>query len=141
MTQDEILHLSVSNLKDILFQNHVLARQILERSELVNKVMCFIENEREERTRSQTMHMQEEWEAQERERERERQREREEQGRERLRREESGRGGKLARIGSLVRMDTPDVGAHPQHSFAFSLTVSDRLTISYVIHSIVSVSY
>lgn len=87
MTQDEISHLSVSNLKDILFQNHVLARQILEKSELVNKVIRFIENEREERARSQAMHMQEEWEAQERERERERQREREEQERERLRRE------------------------------------------------------
>lgn len=129
MTQDEISHLSVSNLKDILFQNHILAQQILERSELVNKVTCFIENEREERTRSQAMHMQETWEAQERERERERQREREEQGRERLRREACGDW-------------QPSKDGHPgcwctsesQHSFALS-TYSLGQTHNLICHS------
>ena len=68
MSSDDISRLSVSNLKEVLYQNHVPARQILEKSELVQKVKQLITTEREERARSHAMHLQEEWEAQERER-------------------------------------------------------------------------
>ena len=51
MQPEGIRGLSVSTLKAILFQNHVNARLILEKSDLVDKVMTLVEDERRERER------------------------------------------------------------------------------------------
>ena len=51
MTQNSINALSIGVLKSILFTNHVNASMILEKSELVSKVMALVDDERGERER------------------------------------------------------------------------------------------
>jgi hypothetical protein len=51
MQPEGIKALSIGTLKAILFQNHVNARLILEKSDLVDKVITLIEDERRERER------------------------------------------------------------------------------------------
>jgi hypothetical protein len=51
MDAEGIKALSIGTLKAILFQNHVNARLILEKSDLVEKVVTLIEDERMERER------------------------------------------------------------------------------------------
>ncbi|KAG6811298.1 hypothetical protein H0H92_008093 [Tricholoma furcatifolium] len=71
MPEDAIRALSVNALKSILFTNHVNARMILEKSELVAKVKALVADELHEREKQQ------EREETEREQEREREAERE----------------------------------------------------------------
>ena len=51
MTQSSINALSIGVLKSILFTNHVNVTMILEKSELVTKVMALVDDERRERER------------------------------------------------------------------------------------------
>jgi hypothetical protein len=51
MTHESIRGLSISALKEILFTNHVNAGQILEKSDLVQKVYTLVDAERKERER------------------------------------------------------------------------------------------
>ena len=51
MTQSSINALPVGVLKSILFTNHVNATMILEKSELVTKVMALVDDEKKERER------------------------------------------------------------------------------------------
>lgn len=51
MRAEGIKSLSVGALKAILFQNHVNARLLLEKSDLVAKVVTLVEDERRERER------------------------------------------------------------------------------------------
>ncbi len=51
MTDDEISHMSISALKTVLFQNHVNARLLLEKSDLVARVYALLGGERQERAR------------------------------------------------------------------------------------------
>ncbi|PPQ67757.1 hypothetical protein CVT24_002767 [Panaeolus cyanescens] len=92
MTPDSIRALSISTLKSVLFANHVAVGQILEKSDLVNKVLVLVEDEKRERARAREAEELEriarEAEREERERERREneeriQREREEHERER----------------------------------------------------------
>jgi len=70
MSQDSIRSLSISALKSILFTNHVNAGQILEKSDLVEKVMTLIEAEKAERERQRQAEEREEMELMQREMER-----------------------------------------------------------------------
>lgn len=49
MTDEDIAKLTIGTLKNVLFQNHVNATLMLEKSELVGKVMRLVEAERTER--------------------------------------------------------------------------------------------
>ncbi|KAI0090351.1 hypothetical protein BDY19DRAFT_888033 [Irpex rosettiformis] len=49
MSPDDVRALPISTLKAVLFQNHVNARMIVEKSELVSKVQTLINDERAER--------------------------------------------------------------------------------------------
>ncbi|KIM24251.1 hypothetical protein M408DRAFT_331884 [Serendipita vermifera MAFF 305830] len=69
-TREEIGGLTVMTLKGILQANHVNARLILEKNELVDKVMILIEMERRERAREQAIHEAEERAAIEQQRQR-----------------------------------------------------------------------
>jgi hypothetical protein len=60
MTDDEISHMSISALKTVLFQNHVNARMLLEKSDLVARVRALLGDERHERAREATIHAREE---------------------------------------------------------------------------------
>jgi hypothetical protein len=60
MTDDEISHMSISVLKTVLFQNHVNARMLLEKSDLVARVRALLGDERHERAREATIHAREE---------------------------------------------------------------------------------
>ncbi|KAI5121709.1 hypothetical protein M0805_002102 [Coniferiporia weirii] len=95
MEEKDIAALSVGSLKAVLDKNHVPARLVLEKSELVARVVALVETERRERARMEVVHEREEWEAQEREwaaRERERAaRAREREAREREAREQEER--------------------------------------------------
>jgi hypothetical protein len=51
MLPESIQALSIGTLKAILFQNHVNARLILEKSDLVEKVVTLVEDERRDRER------------------------------------------------------------------------------------------
>lgn len=51
MDPDDIKALSIGTLKAVLFQNHVNARLILEKSDLVDKVVTLVEDERRDRER------------------------------------------------------------------------------------------
>ncbi|TFK49093.1 hypothetical protein OE88DRAFT_466214 [Heliocybe sulcata] len=51
MSEDQVARLSVHVLKDVLFHNHVPARQVLEKAELVHKVMALVDQEKRERER------------------------------------------------------------------------------------------
>lgn len=66
MDEETIGTLSIGTLKSILEKNHVGARLILEKGELVARVRTLISSEREERTHNAAMREREEWEAQER---------------------------------------------------------------------------
>ena len=59
-SKEDISNLNISILKGVLQANHVNARMILEKSELVDKVMILIETERRERAREQAIHEAEE---------------------------------------------------------------------------------
>jgi len=67
MHPEGIQALSIGTLKAILFQNHVNARLILEKSDLVDKVITLIEDERRDRERK-TMEEEQEKRAMEEER-------------------------------------------------------------------------
>ena len=45
MSADAIGSLSISALKDILFRNHVASGQVLEKGDLVRKVLMLVETE------------------------------------------------------------------------------------------------
>jgi len=60
MTDDEISHLSIGALKAVLFQNHVNARLLLEKSDLVERVRALLGDERHERAREAAIHAREE---------------------------------------------------------------------------------
>ena len=62
MSSDSIGSLSISALKLILFTNHVTTGQILEKSDLVKKVMMLVESEKAERVRQRQMQEREEME-------------------------------------------------------------------------------
>ena len=68
MTRDAIQHLPVASLKSILFQNHVNARNLLEKEDLVSKVMTLLADERAERAREAAVREAEEQEQLERQR-------------------------------------------------------------------------
>jgi hypothetical protein len=60
MTDDEISHMPISALKAVLFQNHVNARLLLEKSDLVARVQALLGDERQERAREAAIHAREE---------------------------------------------------------------------------------
>jgi len=60
LTDDEISHMSISALKAVLFQNHVNARLLLEKSDLVSRVQALLGDERQERAREAAIHAREE---------------------------------------------------------------------------------
>ncbi|KAG8961889.1 hypothetical protein FRC00_010933 [Tulasnella sp. 408] len=62
-TTEELNALSVHVLKEILHQNHVNARLLLEKSDLVDRVKMLIDDERREREREEEMRRLEEQEA------------------------------------------------------------------------------
>jgi len=62
-TDDEISHMSISALKMVLFQNHVNARLLLEKGDLVARVQALLGDERQERAREAAIHAREEEEA------------------------------------------------------------------------------
>ncbi|KAH9833338.1 uncharacterized protein C8Q71DRAFT_775114 [Rhodofomes roseus] len=89
MSGEDIARLSIGTLKAVLFQNHVNARLVVEKAELVAKVRTLVEDERRERERHAVL------EAAERAAEEEARREREEARRAeeaRRRGEEDGQG-------------------------------------------------
>jgi hypothetical protein len=63
MTEDSMAALSISVLKTVLFNNHVNARLLLEKSELVGRVRTLVEDERRERAREAAAREHEEAEA------------------------------------------------------------------------------
>jgi len=67
MTPEAIKSLSIGALKSILFTNHVNAGQILEKSDLVNKVLTLVEDEKAERERQRRAEEREEMERLQRE--------------------------------------------------------------------------
>ncbi|THH17551.1 hypothetical protein EW146_g3275 [Bondarzewia mesenterica] len=60
MTEDAVSKLSIGTLKSVLFQNHVNAGLILEKSDLVTKVRALVEDERREREREAALRAREE---------------------------------------------------------------------------------
>ena len=60
MTDDEVSKMPISALKTVLFQNHVNARLILEKSDLVARVHALLGDERQERAREAAIHAREE---------------------------------------------------------------------------------
>lgn len=60
MADDEISHMSISALKGVLFQNHVNARLLLEKGDLVARVRALLGDERQERAREAAIHAREE---------------------------------------------------------------------------------
>jgi len=60
MTNDEVSQMSISALKTVLFQNHVNARLILEKSDLVARVHALLGDERHERARDAAIRAREE---------------------------------------------------------------------------------
>ena len=60
MTDEEVSKMSISALKTILFQNHVNARLLLEKSDLVARVHALLGDERQERAREAAIHAREE---------------------------------------------------------------------------------
>ena len=69
MTDDEISHMPISALKTVLLQNHVNARLLLEKNELVARVQALLDDERQERAREAAIHAREEEEMMARQRE------------------------------------------------------------------------
>ncbi|ETW77980.1 hypothetical protein HETIRDRAFT_435892 [Heterobasidion irregulare TC 32-1] len=62
MTEDAIAQMSIGTLKSVLFQNHVNARLLLEKSDLVAKVRALVTDERREREREAALRAREEQE-------------------------------------------------------------------------------
>ena len=62
MSTDSIGSLGIGALKSILFTNHVTTGQILEKSDLVKKVLVLVENEKTERVRQRQIQEREEME-------------------------------------------------------------------------------
>ena len=62
MSTDTIGSLSISALKSILFTNHVATGQVLEKSDLVKKVLVLVENEKGERVRQRQIQERDEME-------------------------------------------------------------------------------
>lgn len=62
MTEDAIAQMSIGTLKSVLFQNHVNARLLLEKSDLVAKVRALVADERREREREAALRAREEQE-------------------------------------------------------------------------------
>lgn len=91
MTQASIAALPVGVLKNILFTNHVNASMILEKSELVKKVMTLIEDEKRERERQRLAEEAERLDEEERRREREEAIKREQEEKRRKEEEERSR--------------------------------------------------
>jgi len=60
MSDDEVSQMSISALKMVLFQNHVNARLMLEKSDLVARVHALLGDERQERAREAAIHAREE---------------------------------------------------------------------------------
>jgi hypothetical protein len=60
MAPEDLKSLSVSVLKEILFHNHVNARLLIEKSDLVDRVTTFIADERRERERQEVFRQMEE---------------------------------------------------------------------------------
>jgi hypothetical protein len=60
MTDEEVSHMSISALKSVLYQNHVNARLLLEKSDLVARVHALLGDERHERAREAAIHAREE---------------------------------------------------------------------------------
>lgn len=60
MTDDEVSKMPIGALKTVLFQNHVNARLILEKSDLVARVHALLGDERQERAREAAIHAREE---------------------------------------------------------------------------------
>jgi hypothetical protein len=89
MSRGELAKLSVHVLKEVLHKNHVLPGPVLEKEELVDKVVRMVEEERRERERAEVLRRQEE-EAMRRARE-EAERAREEREREKVEREAARR--------------------------------------------------
>lgn len=77
MSSEDLRGLSIGVLKQVLFQNHVGAGQVLEKGELVKKVEVLCEAERGERERMRRAEEREEMERVQREQEREDERARE----------------------------------------------------------------
>lgn len=67
MAPESIRSLSIGHLKNILFTNHVNAGTILEKGDLVSKVLTLVEDERKERERQRQMEEMEEMERVQRE--------------------------------------------------------------------------
>jgi len=67
MSPESIKSLSIGHLKNILFTNHVNAGTILEKGDLVSKVVTLVEDERKERERQRQMEEMEEMERVQRE--------------------------------------------------------------------------
>ncbi|KAI0250629.1 hypothetical protein BJV78DRAFT_1127617 [Lactifluus subvellereus] len=63
MTDEEVSHMSISALKSVLYQNHVNARLLLEKSDLVARVHDLLGDERQERAREAAIHAREEEES------------------------------------------------------------------------------
>ncbi|KAH9003453.1 hypothetical protein EDB86DRAFT_3217998 [Lactarius hatsudake] len=60
MTDGEVSQMSISALKTVLFQNHVNARLLLEKRDLVERVHALLGDERQERAREAAIHAREE---------------------------------------------------------------------------------
>jgi alkylated DNA repair dioxygenase AlkB len=60
MSDNEVSQMSISALKTVLFQNHVNARLMLEKSDLVARVNALLGDERQERAREAAIHAREE---------------------------------------------------------------------------------
>lgn len=76
MAPEDIRSLPISVLKEILFHNHVNARMLIEKSDLVEKVTTLIADERQERERQEIFRQMEEEQERLRQMETETQRER-----------------------------------------------------------------
>jgi hypothetical protein len=71
MSSERLSALSIGTLKAILFQNHVNARLIIEKSDLVAKVLALVDEERRDREREAEIKRREEEEITRRQREEE----------------------------------------------------------------------
>ncbi len=122
MTQSTVSALPISVLKNILFTNHVNASMILEKSELVNKVMTLIDDERRERERQRLAEEAERLEEEERRREREEAIQRQQE--EKRRKEEEERLRKERRERQRARVEEVEDGADDMMDIEVEVSVS-----------------
>lgn len=123
MTHESIRGLSIGALKEILFTNHVNAGQILEKSDLVQKVFTLVDAERKERERQRQAEEREEMERVQRLEEARRQREERERAEEHGHETGGGDGDTSADMESGPGADgaegtTPPVSSSPPKSTA-----------------------